>query len=61
MSRICASFLLGCFSASLVGCGGSKELGPATSTPKVDQEKMKNEMMKSFELGKPKGKAPGGQ
>ena len=61
MSRIYALFVLGCFSASLVGCGGSKELGPATSTPKVDQEKMKNEMMKSFELGKPKGKAPGSQ
>jgi predicted small lipoprotein YifL len=61
MNRVLGLFLLGCFSASLTGCGGKTELGPAKSTPKVDQEKMQKEMMKSYELGKPKGKPPGGQ
>ncbi len=53
MNRVLRLFVLGLFAASIAGCGKSEK--PATSTPKADPEKMKAEMKKSFELGKPKG------
>lgn len=44
----------GCVCALLatvsIGCGGSKELGPATTTPQIDEAKVKQEMEKSKEM-----------
>ena len=49
---VAQSFLLsGLVCVGLSGCGGTPELGPATSTPKVDQKKMEEEMKKSAEKG----------
>ncbi len=59
MNRVLTMLLLGAVCTCLSACGGSSELGTATSTPKPDQKKMEEEMKKSFERGKPKGDAPG--
>jgi len=59
MNRALTMLIFGAVCTCLSGCGGSPEIGPATSTPKVDQKKMEEEMKKSFERGKQKGPAPG--
>lgn len=61
MNRALTMLVFGAVCSCLSACGGNAELGPATSTPKVDQKKMEEEMKKSFEMGKPNGPAPGTQ
>lgn len=59
MNRVLTMLVFGAVCTCLSACGGTRELGPATSTPKVDQKKMEEEMKKSFEMGKVKGPTPG--
>ncbi len=59
MNRFLTLLVLGAACTCLSACGNKRELGPATSTPQVDQKKMEEEMKKSFERGKPTGAAPG--
>ena len=59
MNRALTMLVFGAVCFCLSACGGSPELGTATSTPKVDQKKMEEEMKKSFEMGKVKGTPPG--
>ena len=59
MNRVLTMLMFGAVCACLSACGGNPELGTATSTPKVDQKKMEEEMKKSFERGKVKGPQPG--
>ena len=59
MNRALTMLVFGAVCSCLSACGGSPELGTATSTPKVDQKKMEAEMKKSFEMGKMKGTPPG--
>ena len=41
-----------------IGCGGKSEIGPATTVPKVDPKKYEQEMQRSMEMNKVKGKMP---
>ncbi|MEK6257073.1 MAG: hypothetical protein AABP62_00515 [Planctomycetota bacterium] len=59
MNRVLTLLVFGAVCTCLSACGGNAELGEATSTPKVDQKKMEEEMKKSFERGKLKGAPPG--
>lgn len=59
MNRLLTMLVFGAAWTCLSGCGGNAEMGTATSTPKVDQKKMEEEMKKSFEMGKIKGTPPG--
>ena len=59
MNRVLTMLVFGAVCSCLSACSGNPELGPATSTPKVDQKKMEAEMKKSFEMGKVKGPQPG--
>lgn len=58
MNRALTMLVFGTVCTCLSACG-NRELGPATSAPKVDQKKMEEEMKKSFEMGKIKGPQPG--
>lgn len=59
MNRVLTMLVFGAVCTCLSACGGNAELGPATSTPKVDQKMMDEEMKKSFEMGNVKGPQPG--
>ena len=59
MNRVLTILVFGVVCSCLSACGGSRELGTATSTPKVDPKKMEEEMKKSFEMGKVNGPQPG--